>query len=126
MGKDIEKIFESTSWETKTLAAIGYAEPFIDGIVEMADPAIEPVVAKAMAEAVAGLQDVKNTIQQGTAAPGSSKAREVVAGLNSVKANLSSLLTDAQVKNSATSAKVTGAVNLVVGLVDAAIGTVTA
>jgi hypothetical protein len=119
IGHDLKEIFTSTTWEQKTLAAIAYSEPFLVGMLDLVDPTIAPLVSSVLAAVTSDLGTVKNVVSQGTVAPGSSAATEVVSALNSVKSNLSSLLTDADVKNSANVAKITAAVNLVNGEVDA-------
>lgn len=118
VGHDLKSIFTTTTWEQKTLSIIGYVEPFLLGILTLTDPAIEPIVAVAMAGVTTALDDVRKTVQQGTVAPGSPEAAQVTAALTSVKANLSNLLTDAHIKNSAEVQKITEVVNLTNTAVD--------
>lgn len=119
IGHDLKAIFTSTTWETKTLSTISYTEPFVLGILTLADPSIAPVVSGVLTGVTASLTTIKNIVAQGTVPAGSSKAQQVTAALQSVKDNLSGLLADAHVKNSAKITEITAAVNLVNGEVDA-------
>lgn len=119
IGHELKSIFTSTTWEQKVLSTLAYTEPFIVGILTLADPAIAPFVTGVINAVVADLTTVKTIVQQGTVAPGSSEAVAITTALDSVKSNLNGLLADAHVKNSASVAKITAAVDLVNGEVDA-------
>ena len=121
IGHDIKAIFTNTSWEKTVLATLAYTEPFVVGIRELVDPVAAPFVTGGLNAIVADLNTVKTVVQQGTVAPGSTDAAKVMAALDSVKANLNGILADANVKNSANISKITAAVSLVNGEVDAII-----
>lgn len=127
IGTDIKDVFKdlfSATWENKVLSVISYSEPFIAGILEIADPAIAPLVTAIMNKVTASLTTVKAIVAQGAVLPGSSEAATIATELGSVKANLAGLLADADIKNSVHAAEITNATNLVIGEVDAVLGEV--
>ena len=88
IGTDIGDIFKkafSATWEQKVLSTVAYVEPFIDGILSLADPAIEPLVSKVVAAVVSDLTTVKTVVSQGTVAAGSTAAQQVTAALTSIQ-----------------------------------------
>lgn len=122
IGHDVKLVFQdafSLTFEQKVLSTIAYTEPFVNGIVSLADPQILPVVEKVEAAVVGDLTTLKNLAQAGKVAPGSTAAQQVVAALGSIKSNLSALLADTGVKNSSKVTQITAAVNLINGEVDA-------
>ena len=120
IGAEIEKLFGGTaSVEQKVQAAITFVAPLVNTVVVLADPAIAPTVAKVISTVQADLALVSTVVQEATPVPGSSAATTATTSLNSVKTNLSELLTDSGVKNSANFTKISAAVNLIVGEVEA-------
>jgi len=119
-GAEIEKLFGgSASVEQKVQATITFVAPLVNTVVVLADPAIAPTVAKVISTVQADLALVSTVVQGATPAPGSSAATTATTALNSVKTNLSELLTDSGVKNSANFSKISAAVNLIIAEVEA-------
>jgi hypothetical protein len=120
VGAEIEKLFGgSASVEQKVQATITFVAPLVNTVVVLADPAIAPTVAKVISTVQADLALVSTVVQGATPAPGSSAATTATTALNSVKTNLSELLTDSGVKNSANFSKISAAVNLIIAEVEA-------
>jgi hypothetical protein len=120
---EMEKLFTNgATYEKAIQSVITYAAPIVETIVGLAagGPAAA-LVTRVISTVQSDMATVSVVVQQGTVAPGSTAATTCEAALNSIKTNLTSLLTAAEVKNSAKAADITNAVNLIVGEVDAAL-----
>jgi hypothetical protein len=103
-------------------SVITYVAPVLETVVTLAaGSAAGTIVTNVINNVQADLATVSTVIQQGTVAPGSTAEASIIAALNSVKSNLGTLLTDADVKNSAKAAEITSATNLIIGEVEAAL-----
>jgi hypothetical protein len=119
VGAEIEKLFGKAGLEQKIQAVITYAAPIVETIVTLADPPIAPLVNSVISIVQADLATVSAVVQGATPTPGSTTSQTITTALNSIKSNLSGLLTDAGVKNSTNFSKISAAVNLIIGEVDA-------
>jgi hypothetical protein len=120
VGAEIEKLFGGpTSLAQQVQAVITYVAPLVNTIVVLADPAIAPLVAGVIAIVQADLATVSVVVQGATPTPGSTVAQTLTTALGSIKNNLSGLLTDAGVKNSANFAKISSIASLVMAEADA-------
>lgn len=126
VGAELEKLFGGTaSIEQRIQSVITYVAPLVNTIVTLADPAVAPIVAKIIATVQADLAAVSTVVQEGTAAAGSTGAQTATTALNSIKANLGTLLTDSGVKNAANFAKISAAANLIIGEIEAVLSELT-
>lgn len=123
VGNEIEKLFGGkASLEQKIQATITYVAPVLNTIVGLADPAVEPLVSKVISTVQSDLATVSTVVQGATVAPGSTDEQRLVAALNSIRTNLSGMLTAAEVKNTSKFNEIEAATNLVIGEVEAAAG----
>ena len=115
--KDIDnfftKFFAKTTSAQKVLATVGALAPLIEAGLTVEDPAAAPVVTAAFTEVQTDLGTFQSIVKQSGTTP---TALNV---LNAINSNLTGLLQDAQVKNSAKSAEITAKVNAVVSEVNA-------
>ena len=120
VGKYFKKLFGSTTWEKQVSATISYVSPLLDTVIALT----------AGAPAAAAVQLVINEIQKGLAtlatvvsgavsAPSTSGYQTAINALNSIKTNVQSLLTVAEVKNPTDQAKLADIVDTFVGELDA-------
>lgn len=112
VGHEIKQLFGKTTLEQEIQATINYGAPVLLTVLSFADPAAEPAVAKVVKIIQADLATISTVVQGAEVAPGSTAAQTVETALSSVVTNLSGLLQVAEVKNSAKSAEITSAVNL--------------
>lgn len=113
--QDMEHLFGKASLEQKIQAGVGYAAPFVEGLLDILDPAAEPFVAKAVAIVEADLGTLITVTSSAAVVPGTPAAATVASALTSINTNLTGLLNVAEVKNSTKVAQITGVVNLVTG-----------
>ena len=115
--KDIDnfftKFFAKTTSAQKVLATVGALAPLIEAGLTVEDPAAAPVATAAFTEVQTDLGTFQSIVKQSGTTP---TALNV---LNAINSNLTGLLQDAQVKNSAKSAEITAKVNAVVSEVNA-------
>jgi hypothetical protein len=115
--KDIDnfftKFFAKTTAAQKVLATVGALAPLIEAGLTVEDPAAAPVVQAAFTEVQTDLGTFQSILKQSGTTP---TALNV---LNAINTNLTGVLQDAQVKNSAKSAEITAKVNAVVAEVNA-------
>jgi hypothetical protein len=115
VGQEIKKLFGSSTFEQEVQSTITYAAPLVEGILAIADPEIEPIVAGVLNTVKSDLATVSTVVQSAKVAPGSSAAKTISAALTSINSNLSGLLKVAEVKNSTKIAEITAAVNTLTG-----------
>ena len=115
VGSEIKKLFGSSTFEQEVQSTITYAAPLVEGILAVADPSLEPIVAAVLNTVKSDLATVSTVVQGGKVAAGSSAAKTICAALTSVNSNLSGLLQVAEVKNSTKIAQITAAVNTLTG-----------
>ena len=125
---EIKKLFGKEPQVAQVVrSVITYVGPIAETIIALAAGGPAGAIATTVINAVeSDLATVSVVIQQGTPAPGSTSEASVIAALNSVKANLSTLLADADVKNAAKASEITTAANLILGEVEAALTNLTA
>jgi hypothetical protein len=115
-----KRLFGSTSWEKTASAVITYCGPLLTELVQLS----------AGGPAAALVQGLQNTLQSdlatvsavvtgATSTPSGSALQTALNALNSIKANLSGLLTAADVKNSTNAATITGIADTLLGEVEA-------
>jgi len=122
VGGWLKKLFTNTTIEHKILATVTYVAPLVEGILGFVDPAISAVVTRVITMVEADLATVTATVDGAKVTPGTPAAATVTSALTSVKTNLTGLLADAGVKNSANFAKIQAAVNTVIGEAVAMLG----
>ena len=118
-----EKLFGSTNWERVAINTLAVVGPLLSTLVALtAGAPAAALVSKIVATAQADLQTVAGlvtSVQSGTATGTAAQLQNLLAG---VKANLSSLLTAADIKDVDTQAKVSAIVNTVIEEIDAILG----
>jgi hypothetical protein len=112
----IEAEFKSLTDKEPTFAQsvqsiVTYVAPVVLTVLTFTDPAIEPIVSKAISVVQSDLATVNAVVKSSTVTPGSTAAATVKAALGSITSNLSGLLQVAAVKNSAKITQITAAVN---------------
>ena len=122
-GAELEKLFGGkASFEQKVQSVIAYVAPLVNTIVALADPAISPIVNGVISTVQSDLATISTVVTQGTAPAGSPAAQTATTALNSIKSNLSGLLTDVGVKNSASFTKIEAIANTIIGEIEAILG----
>jgi hypothetical protein len=106
----------AATFEKTAATAISIAEPLLNTLLALV--AGEPFAARVSALVTQVTNDLNNTsaILNGAAATGGMTVTSLLSG---VKSNLGTLLEDADIKNSAKSAEITGVVNTLTGEVEA-------
>jgi len=122
---EAKKLFGSTTWEKTVTSVVTYTAPIAETLIGLAagQPA-EALVAEGVTILKSDLATVSAVVSGATTTPSATGLATVVSALNSIKTNLSGLLTAAEVKNSKTSSAITSTVNLIVGEMDAALANV--
>jgi hypothetical protein len=119
------KLFGSTNWERVAVNTLAVVGPLLTTLVTLtAGAPAAALVGKIVSTAQADLQTVSSlvtTVQSGTSTGAAAQLQNLLAG---VKANLSSLLTAADIKDADTQAKVSAIVNTVIEEIDAILGEV--
>jgi hypothetical protein len=118
----LKKIFGSSTWEQTAISVLTYAGPILQTVVALAagGPA-EALVAAAIATAKSDLGVAAAIVNGVTSTPAPNEVALFVNSMNSIKSNLTGLLTAAEVKNSGKQAEITSAVNLIVDEIDACV-----
>jgi hypothetical protein len=120
VGKWFKKLFGSTTWEKQVSAAIGYIAPGLELIIGLvAGSAAEAAVQLVITQIQNGLATLATIVSGAVSAPSANSYQAAVAALNSIKANFASLLSLAEIKDSATQEKLTEIVNPLIAEVDA-------
>jgi hypothetical protein len=111
VGVWLEKLFANPKTEQKILGAIKIIAPFLEALLGMAvgGPA-EVIVANIVSELSTDYSTVAAVVQEGMPAPGSTGAQTIARALDAIKTNFSTLLADADVKNSAKAAEINATV----------------
>lgn len=126
VGSTLKKLFTSHGWETKAIATINYVAPMVETIVALtAGGPAATIVANVVNIVKADLATVATVCQDGMPAPGSTAAQTVTSALNSVKSNLTELLADADVKNSAKAEEITAVTTTIIGEANALLSSLT-
>jgi len=108
-GAWFEKLFgKASTWDKAALTAITIAAPLVEGILAVVDEPLELIVAPIITTVETDLTTAATLVSSATANP------TLTGALNAVVNNLSGLLEIAEVKNSASVAKITTNVNAVV------------
>ncbi len=118
---ELKRLFvHAPSWEASAAATLTYLAPMVETVVTLTDPAAAPLVTaiiqrvqSAMAAAAVVMKDAGPT-------------PTLVTYLNAVNADLTQVLSAAQVKDPATLAKITALVGTVTGEVNAILQEATA
>lgn len=118
---ELKKLFKAEpKIEQVVQSIVTYAAPLVETIVGLAagGPA-EALVTRIIDTVKSDLATVSVVVQDGTVAAGSTAEASIIAALTSIDNNLGELLAAAEVKNSTNVTKITAAVNLVLGEVEA-------
>jgi hypothetical protein len=116
IGTELEKLFKSTNWEQKAIAAVGYIAPLAETLVTLlAGLPAGTAVTNIVNQIKASIATVSVVAQDGTPAPGSTAAQTIESALTSINTNLGALLADAGVKNSAKVTEIEATANLITG-----------
>jgi hypothetical protein len=118
---ELKRLFvHAPSWEASAAATLTYLAPMVETVVTLTDPAVAPMVSaiiqrvqSAMAAAAVVMKDAGPT-------------PTLVTYLNAVNSDLAQVMSAAQVKDSATRAKITALVSTVTGEVNAILQEATA
>src|SRR5277367_4466590 len=121
VGGWLKKLFTNTTVEHKILAVISYVAPLVEGIIAFADPAASPIVNRIITLVQSDLATVTAVVDGAKVTAGTPAAATVIQALTSVQANLGTLLTDADVKNSAKFQQIEASANVIIGEVEAAL-----
>lgn len=126
VGSAFKKLFGSSTWEKQAASAISYVAPLLETIVGLtAGGSAQAEVTSVVTTVQTDLATVAAVIDGGQSSDAHG-TQVVINALTSVKTNLSGLLSVAAIKNSDKQAAITSAVNLVVGEVDAMLGSLPA
>lgn len=122
-----KKLFGSTKWEQTATSVITYVAPLVETIVGLAagGPA-EALVTSVVNIVKSDLATVSAIVSGATETPAGTALVAVKNALSSIQTNLGSVLSDADVKNSAKYADITSVVNLIVGEVEAVLSNIPA
>jgi hypothetical protein len=122
-GSELERLFGNASYAQKAAAVINYAAPVVEMIVQDVAGTDAEKEAESIIETIkTDLATVSALVQGGTPDAGSTVWASLKKALDSAKANLTSILQLAAIKNHAKVDKITSGVNLVVGELDALLG----
>jgi hypothetical protein len=120
VGSVLEKFFGSSSTEQKIQGALTVVGAAIVTITSLAaGPAASAAVSGIIKMVQTDYATFCAVVQQGTPVPGSTAATAATTALNSLKANLTALLSDAGVKNSANATKIADEVTTIVNELEA-------
>lgn len=127
VGAAFKKLFGNSTWEKTAQSTITFVAPLLETIVQLAaGSGAEQAVAKVVGTVQSDLATLLAVIDEANASTDPHTAAVVATALGSVKDNLSCLLNIAEIKNSGKITQVTAAVNLIVGEVDAMLGSLPA
>lgn len=119
VGSELKKLFGSTTWEKQAQGVITYVAPLLETVLALADPPLAPLFQKVINTIQADLATVSAVVSGAQVPAGSTTAATVKAALGSIQTNLSSLLADADVKNSTKATEITAAVTGITSEIDA-------
>ena len=115
-----KKLFGSTKWEQTTSSVITYVAPLLETLVALTAGGPAAALVTGIVNTVqADLTTVAAVVNGATATPPANELAAVNQALTSIKNNLPTLLTAAEVKNSTNASKITAVVNTVIGEVEA-------
>ena len=125
--KKVENFFATVLKKVPTVAQrtetfLPYVAGALQTILAIADPALSVVLGPIFSKVEAGLGTISAVVQDGTPAAGSSGVTILETALNSVKSNLASVLDLAEVKNSASQAKISAEITAVITDTDLLLG----
>jgi hypothetical protein len=107
-----DKVFtKAPDWTVTALSAINTVAPEAELLLALVDPAASIIVTPIVTEVQADLGTVANLLKNGATAT-------LGTFLTSIKANLSSLLTDSHITDAASVTKATAIVGAITGVVD--------
>jgi hypothetical protein len=119
LGSFFKRLFTSApTWEHTALSVIGYVSPIVESVLTIADPPLAVVLTPIIERVKASLTTLYTVTSDLQVTPGTTAIVTIQRELDAVKSDLSSILSLAEVKNSAKAASITAAVNLVVGELD--------
>lgn len=120
MKLDFEKLWKHIPQDEATaLTTVNYLAPLVLTVIACADAPLLPVIAPIITEVQQALTAVAVVLRAG------GPQTTVASFLDSIKANLASLLQAGEVKNSASAAKITGIVTEVITEVESLIAVFT-
>ena len=115
------KLFGSLpSWEKSASSTLAFAAPLVEEIVALS--AGEPAAAEVqsiVSEVQKDMATVATVVSGAAGEPSATSYQTATTALNSIKTNLTGLLTAGHVKNPDTLAKVTGITNTIIGEAEA-------
>lgn len=111
-------------WVTMAKSTLLFIAPLAETVTTLVAPEVAPAEAVVINAVQVGLSALGATLDGITAAPDASVTTQLTSILNSVKANLQSLLSTAQVKNPDSVAKITSITNLIINELDAILGAI--
>lgn len=115
----LKELFGSSSWEKTASATLTYIGPALQLLLTLAaGPQVAAIVGGVIAKAQAGLATIGAVVNGATSTPAPNAVAAAVAAANSIRANLTGLLSVAEIKNSTRSAEITAVVNEIVGELD--------
>jgi hypothetical protein len=119
---ELKSMFGSTKWETTASGALLYFGPALELVVGLAAGGPAETLVTGIVTKIQGALGAVSAVVKGAAVVGGVTPTDLaiaVAALNSVKANITQLLSAAEIKNAPRGAEITDAVNGIVGEVDA-------
>jgi hypothetical protein len=117
IGSKLASMFKKApSIEVQVSSAINYCAPFVEELDTLVDPTLAPIINPIIDKVKTGLAALAVTIQQASTPTGQTNLQSI---FSSLKSNLSSLESAAQVKNPENAAKFSQIVNLIIGEISA-------
>lgn len=114
IGSDFEKLFKKApSWEQSAQAIVTVVAPLALTIITLIDPVAEPLASAIIQRIQAYMTVIKTVATSATAAPGSTAIQSVQTAITGINSDMSELMETVQVKDPATSAKITAAANTI-------------
>jgi len=127
VGAELKKLFGSTNWEKTAASVVTYVAPLVETIVQLsAGSAAEALVAGVVSTVQSDLATLSAVVSGATSESSATDLQTAANVLNSIKANLSSLLQAAEVKNAAKSSQIQAAATLVINEVEAILANIPA
>jgi len=125
--KKVENFFATVLKKTPSFAQraqtfLPYAAAVLQTVLAFADPALATILAPFISKAEADLGTISAVVEDGTPAAGSSAVTTLETALNSLKTNAASVLSLAEVKNSASATKISAELGAFVDTTDALLG----
>ena len=120
-----KKLFGSTTWEKTASAVLSYVAPLLETLVGLtAGGPAETLVAGVVSTVQKDLATIEAVVGDATATPPANELAAATEALTSIKTNLGSILTAAEVTNSAEASKITAVVNTIIGEIEAMLANV--